>query len=81
MAITIHDGGGFTIDGAHIELFRLLTMRSGLNLEIKTGMKLSRGRTCYALAKDLGFRGSREKVLAQLEAYIGERFQTEDSAE
>ena len=58
------------ITGEDIPLFRLLVMRSGLQLEIK-GMRLSRGRTCYALAKsEFGFKGNREKVLTQLEDLI-----------
>jgi len=69
------------ITGEDIPLFRLLVMRSGLQLEIK-GMRLSRGRTCYALAKsEFGFRGNREKVLTQLENLIsntGREGETDD---
>ena len=53
-----------------IALYRLLTIKSGLKLEIK-GMRLTRGRSCYAIAKsEFGFRGNKEKVLAQVEALI-----------
>jgi len=69
MTIETH-AGGTMITGEDIPLFRLLVMRSGLQLEIK-GMRLSRGRTCYALAKsEFGFKGNRHKVLAQLENLI-----------
>jgi uncharacterized protein (DUF2141 family) len=59
-----------TITGAHIPLYRLMVMASGLKLEIK-GLRFSRGRTCYALAKsEFGFKGNKAKVLAQLQAHI-----------
>jgi hypothetical protein len=45
----------------HIELFRLCTLRSGLSLEIKGLTKT--GRSCYAILKGMGYRGSRETVL------------------
>jgi len=64
------DEYGTTITGAHIPLYRLMVMASGLKLEIK-GIRRSRGRTCYALAKsEFGFKGNKVKVLAQLQAYI-----------
>lgn len=68
--IESHEYGGFTITGAHIPLYRLMVMVSGLRLEVK-GLRLSRGRTCYALAKsEFGFKGNKAKVLAQLEAHV-----------
>ena len=61
---------GTTITGAHIPLYRLMVMAQGLKLEIK-GLRFSRGRTCYALAKsEFGFKGNKAKVLAQLQAHI-----------
>ena len=61
---------GTVITGAHIPLYRLMAMASGLKLEIK-GLRRSRGRTCYAIAKsEFGFKGSKPKVLAQLQAHI-----------
>ena len=48
-----------------IELFRLLTLRGGLKLELK-GIK-HRGRTAYSILKEeLYLKGSREKVLQQV---------------
>jgi hypothetical protein len=48
-----------------IELFRLLTLRGGLELELK-GIK-HRGRTAYSILKEeLNLKGSREKVLQQV---------------
>ena len=67
MAITIGTGGT-TFDGAEsISLFRLITMVQGLKLECKV-LRLTRGRTCYAIAKaEFGFKGNKQKVLEQLE--------------
>jgi hypothetical protein len=71
--IETNEGGGFCITGQDdIALYRLMVMRGGLRLECK-GLKLSRGTTCYTLAKrEFGFKGNKAKVLAQLEAQIEE---------
>lgn len=50
---------------ALIEGARLLTLRQMLKLEI-LGMTRSKGRTAYAILKEMGFKGSRDKVLTQL---------------
>lgn len=61
--------GGTMITGEHIGLYRLLVMKSALKMEIK-GIRVVR-HSVYAQAKrELGFRGNKEKVLAQLEQYI-----------
>jgi hypothetical protein len=52
-----------------IELFRILALKCALSLETKGLMR--RGRSAYALVKEeFGFKGSKVKVLAQLEAHI-----------
>lgn len=51
---------------ALIEGARLLTLRQMLKLEV-LGMTRSKGRTAYAILKDMGFKGSRDKVLVQLD--------------
>ena len=58
--------GGVVITGESILDYRFLTMIQGLKAEIR-GMRLtSKGRTCYSMLKrEYGFKGSREKVLAQ----------------
>jgi succinylarginine dihydrolase len=45
---------------------RLLTLRAMLKLEMK-GMKRSRAPSAYSMLKQLGYKGSREVVLAQLD--------------
>jgi hypothetical protein len=52
--------------GNQIERARLLTLRTALKLEIQ-GIKVIKGTTAYAVLKRIGFKGSREKVLAQLD--------------
>lgn len=54
-----------TLIGNQIDLARVLTLRSMLKLEIK-GMHRSRSPSAYSLLKQMGFKGSREKVLAEL---------------
>jgi hypothetical protein len=51
--------------------YRILTLKAALKLEV-AGMT-RRGRSVYAIVKDeFGFRGSKQKVLDQLEAYCQE---------
>ncbi len=56
----------FVGEGA-VHIFRLMTLVRGLRSEIR-GMRLtSKGRTCYAMAKEeFGLKGNRQKVLDQL---------------
>jgi hypothetical protein len=57
----------------HIDLFRLCTLRSGLSLEMK-GLTKS-GRSCYAILKGMGYKGSRQAVLASVILDIENGFQ------
>jgi anion-transporting ArsA/GET3 family ATPase len=53
-----------------ISAYRLLALRSMLNLEIK-GMKRSRGPSAFAMVKSqFGFKGSKQKVAAEFEKYL-----------
>jgi hypothetical protein len=54
------------LTGSQIEGARLLTLRQMLKLEMK-GMSKSRGPTAYATLKMMGFKGTRERVLSQLD--------------
>ena len=52
-----------------VDFYRLLTLRSALELEI-LGMK-RRGRSVYAIIKEeFGFKGNKQKVYDQIDAYI-----------
>ena len=56
----------------NINLFRLLSLRSALKLEI-AGMK-KRGRSAYSIIKEeFGFKGSKESVLADLQELIAQK--------
>ena len=55
-----------------IDLYRLMTLRTGLRLEIK-GMQMSRGRSCYAILKAEGYKGTKQKVLDQVMQDIEQR--------
>lgn len=64
----------FVIDTPEgINAYRMLTLRRGLMLEISTGLKLSRGRTCYSIIKsEYNLRGNRDSVLRQFEAIMAD---------
>ena len=53
------------ITGDDIHLARYLTLRRGLELELK-GMRLSRGKSCYTIIKrEFKLKGNRQNVLNQ----------------
>ena len=52
-----------------IELYRLLSLRAALRLEV-VGLK-GRGRSAYSMAKEeLGIKGNKQKVLDQVHEMI-----------
>jgi hypothetical protein len=59
------------LTGSQIEAARLLTLRQMLKLEM-LGMSKSKGPTAYATLKMMGWKGSREKVLSDLDAWRDE---------
>ena len=59
------------LTGSQIEAARLLTLRQMLKLEMK-GMSKSKGPTAYSTLKMMGFKGTREKVLSDLDAWRDE---------
>ena len=64
------------LTGDQIEAARLLTLRQMLRLEIR-GMSKSRGPTAYSTLKMLGWKGTREKVLSDLDAWRDNLLTTE----
>jgi hypothetical protein len=50
----------------NIELFRLMTLRQGLKLELM-GMKVSRGVSILKILKGMGYKGTRQQILTQLD--------------
>jgi hypothetical protein len=63
------------LTGSQIEAARLLTLRQMLKLELK-GMSKSKGPTAYSTLKMMGWKGTRESVLSQLDewrdSFLGE---------
>jgi len=57
-----------TLTGSQIEAARLLTLSHMLKLEMK-GMRRSKGPTAYSTLKAMGWEGTREKVLSDLDAW------------
>jgi len=55
------------LTGPQIEQARLLTLRAMLKLEIK-GLTRSRAPSAYSMLKKMGYKGTREAILAQLDA-------------
>jgi len=69
MPIEKTETGAVVFTGEAIQLYRLCALRSMLLLEI-VGMR-RRGPSAYSsLKKQFGLKGSKEKVLAQLETII-----------
>lgn len=66
-----------TLTGHQIEAARLLTLRQMLKLEMR-GMSKSKGPTAYSTLKMLGFKGTRESVLAQLDEWRNNLLATEE---
>jgi hypothetical protein len=58
------------ITEGQIPLFRLIVLRSGIEMEGK-GLRLSRGRSCLAIAKsEFGWKGGRASILEKLNGVI-----------
>jgi len=63
----------------NIELFQLMTLRQGLKLEI-SGLKVSRGVSILKILKKMGYTGTRQQVLAQLDEIHAQIHRTADEA-
>ena len=65
------DNNTIVISGKEeVNAFRLLSLKSALSLECK-GLKMSRGRSAFSIIKDeFGFKGNKEKVLAQFITHL-----------
>lgn len=61
--------GGDSIRLNQVEIFRFLTLRQGLKLELH-GLR-RRGRSAYSIVKaELGFKGNKRKVFEQLSHWL-----------
>ena len=62
-----NDNGTIVFDTPHgISYFQLCTLKSALKLELK-GIKMFSGKTSYSTLKQMGFKGSRQSVLDQVQ--------------
>lgn len=59
------------LTGTQINMAQLLTLRAMLKLEMK-GMKRSRAPSAYSMLKQMGYKGTREQILEQLDAVRNE---------
>lgn len=57
------------VEARSIGDIRLITLKAALKLELR-GMMRSRKPSAYKMLKDLGYKGSRETVLAAVEKDI-----------
>jgi hypothetical protein len=62
-----------------IELYRLLVLRKGLQLEDR-GLKVSRGVSILKILKGMGYTGTRRQILAQLDEIHAQVHRTTDEA-
>lgn len=59
-----------------IMMTRALALKHALRLEVRSGLKVSNRFNAYQIVKEeFGFKGSKQKVLAQLEAWIEHKIQ------
>jgi len=63
----------------NIELFRLMTLRQGLKLEL-LGMKVSRGVSILKIVKGMGYKGTRQQILTQLDEVHAQLHRTTEEA-
>jgi hypothetical protein len=56
--------GGYMVTGEHIQVFDLLRIQKALSLEVRTGMKMSRGVSMVKVAQDrvTNVLGSKKKL-------------------
>jgi hypothetical protein len=68
--VQVTESGATIVTGEHIRLYSLISLKQAIVLEGK-GMKMSRGVSAMALAKRrYGLKGSREKIIAQMQSMI-----------
>jgi squalene cyclase len=68
------EGGGIMINGkAGVNLLRLTMIKSGMEFESNTGMKLTgKAPSCFTIArKEYGFKGSKKAIYEAFCAHFG----------
>ena len=68
------DGTPYAFDGPQaVDFFRMNTLLQGMKFELKTGMKMTRGPSCFTrVKKEYGLKGSKEKLIEQFEKLLAE---------
>jgi hypothetical protein len=75
--LTIHvtkDGTPTLFDGPKaVNFFRMNTLLHGMKTELKTGMRLTRGPSCFTRVKqEYGLKGNKQKLIEQFEKLVAE---------
>jgi len=75
--LTIHvtkDGTPTVFDGPKaVNFFRMNVLLQGMRTELKTGMRMSRGPSCFTRVKqEYGLKGNKQKLIEQFEKLIAE---------
>jgi hypothetical protein len=70
--INVTETGATVVTGKHIQLYRLIAMKQALILESR-GLRMTRGGAASTkVRQQLGIRGNREKLIAQLQTMINQ---------
>lgn len=71
MPITKTDDGSIIVEGDSVEMYRLLVLRRGLDLEIRTGIRMGHGSILARLQQDgITKKGTKKGALADLNKHI-----------
>lgn len=78
--MTIHvakDGTPTLFDGPKaVNFFRMTTLLQGMKFELKTGMRMTRGPSCFTRVKqEYGLKGNKQKLIDQFEKLVAEENQ------
>jgi hypothetical protein len=71
------DGTPLVFDGPQaVNFFRMNALLQGMRTELKTGMRLTRGPSCFTrVRKEYGLRGNKQKLIEQFEKLVAEENQ------
>jgi hypothetical protein len=75
--MTIHvskDGEPTLFDGPEaVNFFRMNALLTGMRSELRSGMRLSRGPSCFTrVKKEYGLKGNKQKLIEQFEKLVAE---------
>ena len=75
LTVEFHPSGSYTVSGeSNVRAYAELVALHALDLEVRTGLRMSRGRSAYAAVKArYGFKGNKRSVLMQFRADLESR--------